>query len=140
MKASYNDFFNRVLENVAVKISSIRCLDSKKLRCAALIYTEKKHYHILCNQDLSEEEKLFVLTHEVGHIVLDKMFSDPYKCSSKESEREVNLWTLEKLKPYIKSEFYPHLRKAFQVSEKSGFNLIKKKFKNNLYKEEEYNE
>lgn len=102
------------------------------MKCAALVYKQQAAYTILCKNGLPNEVELFVLLHEIGHISLGKICCQPQLDWSRVEETEVNLWALEKLKPYLKFKFYRRLRFDFSTNEQIGFQNIQKNLKQQL--------
>lgn len=62
----FNFIYNE--EHVSVLIEKLK-LDDAILREKGFTYVDSKHRLIFVNEDLSNDEKLMVLTHELGHIV-----------------------------------------------------------------------
>lgn len=132
MKPLYQQIINQALEKESTSHISIEYVPFQTIKCAALFYKHRNAYTILCQKELPDEVELFVMLHEIGHISLGKMCDKPRSQWSMSVETEVNLWALEKLRPYLRIDFYRQLRYDFSIDENLGFERIKKQLKRQL--------
>lgn len=124
MNRLYDKIFRSVMEKNRVHDVKVLYVAPHVIRCAALVYKYNGSFRILCKNDLSSEVQLFVLLHELGHIVLHQLHKNPQLDWSCDVESEINLWAVEELRHYVSNVFYCQLLKEFSVSEKTGFARI----------------
>ena len=121
MNEQYTIILNEILNQYKINLQFV---DSKKLKCNALIFKMNDRYTVLCKKNLPESVKFFSILHEAGHIALDYFSKDPFMDWSIEVETEINLWVLEKLKSNLDPSFFRKAKKKFIESEHIGYKNI----------------
>lgn len=90
----YND------EPVAILIEKLN-LSEDIIRTKGFTYADSHHRLIFINEDLSDEEKLMVMTHEMGHIVCGHFSHSNIIGLDVQEEHEANEFTHYVLKPRL---------------------------------------
>ena len=121
MNEKYTNFLNNILNQYKIDLQFV---DSKKLKCNALIFKMNDRYTVLCKKNLPENVKFFSILHEAGHIALDYFSKDPFVDWSIDVETEINLWALEKLKSNLEQSFFRNAKELFIESEDIGYKNI----------------
>lgn len=83
----YNHIIND--EDVSSLIEALKLSDSI-IRSRGFTYADQNHRIIFVHEDLSDAEKLIVLSHEIGHIYLNHMSSTPIIGRDVQEEYEAN--------------------------------------------------
>lgn len=140
----FNSIFNE--GDVATVIQNLD-LSENTLKARGFTYVSAEYRLIFINEDLNNEEKLLVLSHELGHIVCEHFSTTPIIGNDVKDEHEANEFSHYLLKPSsfrkAKNVIAVH-RKAFITSviilclivgALSGYLIIQNK---NLYKDDLY--
>ena len=117
----YIKILKNILETYQLKLNFV---SSTRLKCGALIFKMNETYTVLCKNDLPENVKFFSILHEAGHVALNYFSTDPFKYWSAEVEKEINLWALDQIKPFISVEFYHETKCLFTRDEDLGYKNI----------------
>lgn len=106
----YND------EPVAILIEKLN-LSEDIIRTKGFTYADSHHRLVFINEDLSDEEKLMVITHEMGHIVCDHFSHANIIGLDVQEEHEANEFTHYVLKARIveKVSRYVNVHKLIAV-------------------------
>lgn len=140
----FNGIFNE--GDVATVIQNLD-LNKNTLKARGFTYVSAEYRLIFINEDLNNEEKLLVLSHELGHIVCEHFSTTPIIGNDVKDEHEANEFSHYLLKPSsfrkTKNLIAVH-RKAFItaviilcliVGVLAGYLIIQNK---NLYKDDLY--
>lgn len=84
-------YFNTIVndDNVTQIITNLK-LDDFIVNHKGFTYTNDKYRLVFINEDLSDEERLMVLAHEVGHIICEHMSCQPVIGQDVKQEHEAN--------------------------------------------------
>lgn len=83
----FNNIFNdKDIETVIQNLG----LDETVLHSRGFTYTDNNYRLIFINEDLSDEEKLYVISHELGHIVCNHYSTSPIIGRDVKEEHEAN--------------------------------------------------
>lgn len=83
----FNNIFNN--KDVETVIQNLN-LGDVVLRSRGFTYADKNYRLVFINEDLSEEEKLYVISHELGHIVCNHYSTSPIIGRDVKEEHEAN--------------------------------------------------
>ena len=83
----FNNIFND--KDIETVIQNLR-LEETVLHSRGFTYTDKNYRLVFINEDLSNEEKLYVLSHELGHIVCGHYTTSPIIGKDVKEEHEAN--------------------------------------------------
>lgn len=140
----FNSIFNE--KDVETVIQNLE-LSENALKSRGFTYVSAEYRLIFVNEDLNDEEKLLVLSHELGHIVCEHFSTVPIIGNDVKDEHEANEFSHYLLKQSgfrkVKNSIFVH-RKAFIASViilcliiglLAGYLIIQNK---NLYKDDLY--
>lgn len=83
----FNNIFNdKDIETVIQNLG----LDETVLRSRGFTYTDKNYRLVFINEDLNDDEKMYVLSHELGHIVCGHYTTAPIIGRDVKEEHEAN--------------------------------------------------
>ncbi len=115
------------------RIDNVWIVARDKIHCSGSIFISGASHTIIIADDLSLSCRLLVLAHEIGHKALGAVSVDPLEKIQKQTERDINIWALNILKPYVTTYFYNEaLTAAMSGIESDLFRLFDKKLANNL--------
>ena len=80
-------------------------LDEGILRSRGFTYTDKNYRLVFVNEDLSDDEKMYVLSHELGHIICGHYSAAPIIGRDVKEEHEANEFSHYLLKPHSLRKF-----------------------------------
>ncbi|WP_312211815.1 radical SAM protein [Pseudescherichia sp.] len=115
------------------RIDNVWIAAREQIHCSGSIFISGKSSTIIIANDLSLSCRLLVLAHEIGHKALGAVSVCPQERVQPQTERDINIWALNTLKPYITTYFYNEaLTAAMSGIESDLFRLFDKKLANNL--------
>lgn len=92
---------------------------------ASVLLSEPNGQHvILTRDDVSPPIRMFSQLHEIGHIALGHVHSDPQQEHNPIIEAEINLWALAQIKPLISKAYHDELCAAFRAHEDAAYMMI----------------
>lgn len=83
----FNNIFND--KDIETVIQNLR-LDETVLNSRGFTYTDNNYRLVFINEDLNDEEKLYVISHELGHIVCNHYSTSPIIGRDVKEEHEAN--------------------------------------------------
>jgi IrrE N-terminal-like domain len=125
-------FFEMELQAAFAEHSIDSVTEAQSLDANALIYRTNDRFVIYVNSDLPRPLKFFTLLHEIGHIATNTLRSLPRSARSDYDERSANVWTLNRIKPYLRAGAFDMYLSAANHSEGLLYERISKFLENDI--------